>query len=182
MDRALTSMVDARSTDHKSVCSSCQSSFITTDGLVCRLADKVEPFAERKGMQACGTRTCLDCFNEWAQEDRYFDWTGNPQNPLTKYHTRMTGSHVCEHCRIKLISNSTVPVEDPAHHEYLLELVRQYLIDLLAHLAEDTTEGYARQVNIMHDFSAAVPGLDRGLLMGIEELDLEQKDYIYTAL
>ena len=174
IDRALTSMVDARSTDHKSICSSCQSLFITTDGLVCRLADRVEPFAEKKGMQACGTRTCLDCFNEWAQEDRYFDWTGKPQNPLTKYHTRMAGSHVCEHCRIKLISNSSVPVEDPAHHEYLLELVRQYLIDLLAHLADGTTEGYARQVNIMHDFSAAVPGLDRGLLMGIEERDLEQ--------
>jgi hypothetical protein len=26
----------------------------------------------------------------------------------------------------------------------------------------------------MHDFSSAVSGLDRGLLMGIEELDLEQ--------
>jgi hypothetical protein len=141
---------------------------------VCRLADRVEPYAVGKGVQACGTRTCLDCFNEWAEEDRYFDWTGKPQNPLTKYHTRMVGSHVCEHCRIKLISNSTVPVDDPAHHEYLLELVRQYLIDLLAHLAVDTTEGYARQVNIMHDFSSAVPGLDRELLMGVEERDLEQ--------
>jgi hypothetical protein len=124
MDRALTSMVDARSSDSRSTCSSCGASFITADGLVCRLADKVEPFCSKKGMLPCGTRTCLGCFNEWADEGRYFDWTGEPQPPLTKYHTRMVGSHVCEFYRIKLTRNSTKPVDDPAHHEYLLELVR----------------------------------------------------------
>jgi hypothetical protein len=73
-------------------------------------------------------------------------------------------------CRWQICTGKQLDLEDE-EDTYVWELINQYQLDIYRHLSTNTTRGYAREVNMLADFAAALPDLDPHDVMGGTSFD-----------
>jgi hypothetical protein len=77
---------------------------------------------------------------------------------------------MCVQCRCTLCTGIGLDVTD-ADDLYVVELITQMQLDMYRHLTPATVRGYAREVNLLADFAAALPGLDKSDIISMVEFD-----------
>jgi hypothetical protein len=157
--RKLTGGKKARKERRQVQCNACGASDQATEMFACRFNAK-GPTTNRHGsMTACGSVLCPRCLPEGVPSRAHPSRVGRVPVTLTSHHARMVaGTHICPQCRWRICTGVLLDME-AEEDRYVSELITQYLMDMYRHLTPSTTSGYAREVNVLADFAAALPDL-----------------------
>jgi hypothetical protein len=152
-------------------CRTCGSYDVGTDMFACRFRDVGADTARFGRLPACGEVHCHRCLSQGVPQKAHPPREGLEPVELTEFHARLTaGAHVCSKCRWQLCTGKQLDMRDE-EDIYVWELITQYLLDIYRHLSPKTTKGYAREVNVLADFAAALPDLDPSDVLGGTSFD-----------